>query len=116
MTIGADRSVYRGEPIDLEAVLTYHAADGATIEVVGPSLPGPIGFGFEQLDGTLEMDPVSTADCKPYQLRAGDPLLQPHHLSQLPPGTYRIYAVATGSSDCGGDGIALEASIVIAVR
>jgi len=61
------------------------------------------------------MDPVSTADCKPYQLRAGDPLRQPFAEFRLPPGTYRIYAVANASRECGDGGVRLEASIVITV-
>ena len=135
ITITSIRAQYAaGEVIEVEASLLY---DGDQPEVTVGGSNTLIGFGIEQVDGTLRMDPASDASCNLHTLAAGVDLVEPFSKSggysdtdpdadfwreyfsdpslQLPTGAWRIKAIATFGLDECRSSRSLEASILVTV-
>ena len=142
LSIQATKGTYDAEePIDVVATLEYVGQDPAT-EV--RSHPGMPGFGVEQVDGTNRVDPAYRGSCVSYSFVRGQPVAYPFAKSgrlhdempdasfiaeylnvtdgradpvlRLPPGTWRIFAVADfAEGDCGGVMHTLEAGITVVV-
>jgi hypothetical protein len=124
-----------GEPIDGRARLEI-ATGGA--DLVG-SGSGLVLFGFRELGGSRRMDPAMTADCAPYRLEAGAPIVTgitksggfsaedpdavfyrtffADPLVRLPAGRWEITAVATFVvGACGNPEHTLRAPITVTVE
>jgi hypothetical protein len=54
----------------IEGVATLTLANGAGVDLTG-SGGGVFGFAFAEVNGTRQIGPASTADCKQYRLDAG---------------------------------------------
>jgi hypothetical protein len=132
LSIGSGKREYSaGDAIAVDAELGY--SDGPDTLEANTQL----GFGFEQLDGDLEMAPGWPDICMPQELRGDDPLRVPYGKSggyspedpnaefyrrylddpelRLPPGIWRIYALANliVGHDCGGESLSLTASVIV---
>lgn len=128
-----------GEPIKLDATLEYTGA-AEQVTITGDS--ELFAFAFDQLDGGLEMRPVSRLMCGSFELRPHEPVAQTYGYGglyllegepvdidrlfpdvsglRLPAGTYRL-SVAAGfvvGAECYSfdDYQVLQTSIVIRVR
>ena len=122
------------EPIDIRAELLYGGPQ-ETIALSGAGLMG--GFSVEQLDGSHALDPEVTASCEWLEMTDGQPVISPFGKSgvlsedapfdrawfddpelRLPTGTWLLtaYSNFTIESECEGDGVNLEASIVVVVH
>ena len=78
LTISSPHSVYSAsDAIDVQAALSL--AQGAGSTSLSGSGSGLIVFGIKQLDGTRQMDGISTADCAlgRYTVSPADPLVVP---------------------------------------
>jgi hypothetical protein len=126
-----------GEPIDISALLTYEGPDDK-VSLAGMVYPE---FGFEQLDGTLEVRPDGIIHSCPHTLpvlkrnvgqysdfRVSEGIGNEQYTQyfdqygyddqfRLPAGTYRLYAIVSAQiNGCGGEPLNLSASVVIHVR
>jgi hypothetical protein len=138
LTLSTDQTVHpAGEPIDIETVLRY---DGEPSDVtVWGSGSGLVVFSIGQLDGDLAMGGEKTDDCRPYEIRSGEPLSLPYAKGiafseddpnagfymdwlndpdfTLPAGAWRMWASADFAlGACEGRPVRLDTSIVITVR
>lgn len=135
LIITSARSQYEAdEPVEVEASLVY---DGDQGEATVGGANALIGFGIEQVDGTLRMEPAFDASCTPHTLSAGVPVVEPFSKSggfsdddpdagfwrewfsdpvpTLPAGTWRVKALASFGLDGCRSVRTLEASIVVHV-
>jgi hypothetical protein len=136
LTITVSRSEYtEGEPIEVDAAFTYDGPQGL-IEVTGAT--SLLGFRIEQQDGEIRNGPTWEKACNRYEMKAGVPVVVDFTKSggysnsapdadfwrnyfsdpllRLPPGIWRIFAIAQfGQQGCGSE-TELAASIVINVR
>jgi hypothetical protein len=125
-----------GEPIEVEATLTY-TGEAETVEVTG-SGGGLVGFGLEQLDGPLDVQGVTTSDCRPYEMVRGESAMSTFEKSggwsdsdpnaaaiqaflrdplfRLPAGAFVVHATFTGYlGGCGGErhGLSVELPLTV---
>lgn len=137
LTITTNRTMYREtEVIEATASLVYRgSADQIQIFDSGH----PIGFGIEQVGGTLAIEPGGRLPCRTQTLTRGKPMAVPFLKSgafpaedpdirfkaayfanpqlQLPAGNWRIYAVASFSEgQCGGTEHSIEAGVTVEVQ
>ncbi len=137
LTITTDRATYQEtDVIEATASLMYRgSADHIQIFDSGY----PIGFGIEQLGGTLAVKPGGRQPCRTQTLDRGKPMTVPFRKSgaysaegpdirfkaayfanpllQLPAGKWRIYAVASFSEgQCGGTEHSIEAGVTVEVQ
>ncbi|HWP62851.1 MAG TPA: hypothetical protein VNO86_05220 [Candidatus Binatia bacterium] len=126
-----------GEPIEVEAQLTYTGPQPTV--VVSGSGSGLVLFGLEQVGGPIRIGGAATSDCVPRTLERGIPLVVPYQKSgafsnddpkaawyraffadpllRLPAGRWRLTASAdffTGPP-CGGDRHTLEVGVELVV-
>lgn len=136
LTAGQDR--YRaGQPIDVEATLTYVGPNAAT--VARGSGSGLVGFGVANDELGVSIGPAFTTDCSPYDFARDDPVAIPFVKSggfsdgqplalfyrsylgdpelRLPAGTWTISAGTTFYvGDCGDELHELTASVTVVVE
>ncbi len=117
----AGRAVYHaGEPLHVEASVTYHGADAGSRVFHGAS---PVSIGVVQLDGPAALEVVMAVPCASSDLARGVPLRVPFQRSgliedeppfdmawfrnpelRLPPGRWRFSATMSVMLDgCGRD-------------
>ena len=111
------------QPITGVATLSIIGLEG---HVLSGSGGGLIVFDYRELGGRRHVEPVSTADCVPHAIGPADPIVEPLGKSggfdgadpdatfyraflqgpdvRLPPGAWRITAIATFIDDAGCDG------------
>ena len=124
------------EPIQGTATLQVLGTGGADI---GGSGIGLFGFAFLETGGRRKMEPGFAADCRAYRLQAGLPTISPitksggftsddpeaafyrsffqDPLVHLPPGEWRIVAVASfvEGRDCSGSSHTIQAPITVLI-
>jgi hypothetical protein len=129
-TIGAraGKATYRaGELIDIAGEIVWNGTPGSTLEVFGgqtDAADGLVHFGWEQLDGDMQVGPRFIRSCKATTFEAGVPFTEPIAKETgnfgdqqhdgfwqqffatpqltLPPGRYRMMARAEFSiGECG---------------
>jgi hypothetical protein len=135
LSLSASHDTYVAEsPIDVSATTQYVGPDAITVSTYG------VVFGFEQLDGTLEMYPASGLMCgslrtlepgdqdgwaynKSGSWDNGDPNAEFYRqyiadpLLRLPAGEYRVFAYLSFMNEhCPGESVSVTSSIVIHVR
>ncbi len=125
-----------GETITGLATLSVVGAKGVDL---GGSGVGLIGFAFADVAGTHDVQPMWTADCRPYRLDPGSPITSPIMKSggyaadqpdasfdrafltdpviSLPAGDWKITAVADfiEKKDCSGQSHIMPATVVVHV-
>lgn len=138
IAIEADKARYQvNEPISVHATLEYIGQAEAT--TITSAYDGPVYFGIEQLDGSIDMGPAMRTSCVTYRYRSGDRETIPFQKSggfdgsdaladfwssyfaepqlRLPRGEYRIFVVVPYSlRTCGGEKHELEASVIVTVE
>ena len=138
LTLTSPKSVYvEGEEILAAGELAYSGSkESTTLYGSGGEL---VGYGVNQIGGTIRTEPVFTADCGPHVISADHPLREPFRLSggfdsndpaasflralftdpavHLPPGSWEISAVAIfdEGSTCTANPTQLRASITVEV-
>ena len=143
LTIGSAKGRYAvGEPIDIEAALTYVTEELPGGVQIGHALgadDGPLGFGIEEpVIGELRLTPGTRDACARTILVPGEPLAAAFTKSagwsgddpssddyrafvldpvlRLGVGTWHVYAVASFSlGDCGPDPVEMRADLTIEV-
>jgi hypothetical protein len=122
------------EPLSGTATLSYGGPNPTKIYGSG----GLIGFRFTQIDGSHKVEPVSTADCRRYEIDPATPINAPLSKSgatspedpdfdflqtfltapdvHLPAGTWDVTALANfDEGDCGPGGHSIAATVRVTV-
>lgn len=125
-------------PIDVHATLAYVGPLATT--AISASGSGPIAFGVEELEGTRQMEAGWNDDCAKHDIGRQSPIVSPYAKSggwsdgdpneafyraffddpefRLPPGRWRVSAVANFLTEagCQGSSIQLDASVILTVE
>ena len=137
LTIATPRTTWSAdEPIEVGATLTY-IGDQPEMTVIGAG-SGIVGFGIEQLDGPVDMDPGWRLSAREYDFAQGDRIEVPFTKSggfdpdgpmgdfwrawfddpelRLPAGSYRLFAVARYDLPALTPGVEVETGVELRIE